>query len=402
MDAVLLSWVATAFCWPPLCFSYHLAVSPIFMEGRKYSATASRSTVSSLLAAISVSGATLIGARILQGFGGAMIFGTGVAILTSVYPPGERGKALGINVAAVYFGLTLGPFFGGFLTQHWGWRSIFLANLPVGVLLIALTLWKLRGEWAEAKGEKFDLIGAIIYALTLIAIMLGFSLLPSQLGGWATLHWGLGILAFIKWEMKAQSPVLSLHLFNNTVFTFSNLAALIHYSATFALTFLLSLYLQYIKGLTPQTAGFILVSQPMVMTIFSPFAGKLSDRIEPRIVASIGMALSAAGLFLFTFLEENMALASIIAGLMLLDWALRFFFAQHQCGDGAVEKILWHASGTLVPCDSPDKCSVGCHLDLCRLSGESDYAGKLHSLMKSIRLAFTVFAVLVSAVRSPH
>src|SRR5574341_1903134 len=183
MDAVLLSWVATAFLLAAAMFLVPLGrIADIYGRKKIFSYGIAIYTASSLLAAISMSGFMLIGARILQGFGGAMIFGTGVAILTSVYPPGERGRALGINVAAVYFGLTLGPFFGGFLTQHWGWRSIFLANLPVGVLLIALTLWKLRGEWAEAKGEKFDLIGAIIYAFALIAIMLGFSLLPSQLG----------------------------------------------------------------------------------------------------------------------------------------------------------------------------------------------------------------------------
>ncbi len=326
MDAVLLSWVATAFLLAAAMFLVPLGrIADIYGRKKIFSYGIAIYTAASLLAAISVSGVMLIGARILQGVGGAMIFGTGVAMLTSVYPAGERGKALGINVAAVYLGLTLGPFFGGFLIQHLGWRSIFFANLPAGLFLITLVLWKLKGEWAEAKGEKFDLIGAIIYAFALIALMLGFSFLPSQLGIWALAAGIFGILAFIKWEINAPSPVLSMHLFNNTVFTFSNLAALIHYSATFALTFLLSLYLQYIKGLTPQTAGFILVSQPVVMTIFSPFAGKLSHRIEPRIVASIGMALSAAGLFLFTFLEEHMAVAPIVAGLMLLGLGFALF-----------------------------------------------------------------------------
>jgi len=137
-------------------------------------------TVSSLLAAISTSSTSLISFRVLHGIGSAMIFATAVAILSSMFPVGERGKALGINVAAVYLGLSLGPFLGGFLTEHFGWRSIFLANVSLGLITIAFIFWKLNGEWAEANGEKFDFTGSIIYSLALIAIMYDFSLMPAM------------------------------------------------------------------------------------------------------------------------------------------------------------------------------------------------------------------------------
>lgn len=279
-----------------------------------------------------------------------MIFSTSVAILTSVFPVGERGKVLGINAAAIYLALSLGPFLGGFLTQHFGWRSIFLANVPFGLIIIALVFWKLQGEWAEAKGEKLDLIGSIIYSLTLIAIVYGFSLLPAISGAWLILIGALGIARFAKWEMKAESPVLDINLFrNNTVFAFSNLAALINYSATFAVTFLLSLYLQYINGLSPQNAGLILISQPVTMAIFSPFAGRLSDKIEPRIVASIGMALTSVGLFLFTFLNEKSTLEFIITSLILLGLGLALFSSPNtNAVTSSVEKRFYGvASGTL-------------------------------------------------------
>ena len=105
----------------------------------------------------------LIGVRVFQGIGSAMIFGTGVAIITSVFPPGERGKAIGIYVTAVYIGLSIGPLLGGAMTQYLGWRSIFFVNVPIGIITILLILWKIKGEWAECKGEKFDLIGSVIY-----------------------------------------------------------------------------------------------------------------------------------------------------------------------------------------------------------------------------------------------
>jgi len=327
MDAVLLTWVATSYLLAAAMFLVPFGrIADI--HGRKKILTYGMLiyTVSSLLSGISTSAISLISFRVLQGVGSAMIFGTGVAILTSVFPVGERGKALGINVAATYLGLSLGPFLGGLLTQHLGWRSIFLVNVPLGLMIIALIFWKLKGEWAEAKGERFDFTGSIIYSLALIGIMYGFSLLPAMSGAWLILIGILGILAFVKWEMRAKSPVLNMKLFrNNTVFAFSNLAALINYSATFAVAFLLSLYLQYIKGFSPQNAGLVLVSQPVVMAIFSPLAGRLSDRIEPRVVASAGMALTVVSLSLFTFLQHETSLTFIIGDLMLLGFGLALF-----------------------------------------------------------------------------
>jgi EmrB/QacA subfamily drug resistance transporter len=327
MDAVLLSWVATSYLLAAAMFLVPFGrIADIHGRKRVFTYGILIYTVSSLLSAISTSAVILICFRILQGIGGAMIFGTAVAVITSVFPAGERGKALGINVATVYSGLSLGPFLGGFLTQHFGWRNIFLVNVPLGGLIMAFIFWKLKGEWVGAKGEKFDFTGSIIYSLTLIAIMYGFSLLPAMSGAWLILMGVLGILAFIRWEMKVESPVLNMNLFrNNTVFAFSNLAVLISYSATFAVSFLLSLYLQYTKGLSPQNAGLILVSQPLVQAIFSPFAGRLSDRIEPRVVASMGMVLTAVGLSLFTFLNEKTTLEFIVGSLILIGFGFALF-----------------------------------------------------------------------------
>lgn len=327
MDAVSLGWVATSYLLASAVFLVPFGrIADIYGRKRIFTYGILIYTASSLLLATSTSGAMLISFRILQGIGGAMLFGTGLAILTSVFPIGERGKVLGINVAAVYLGLSLGPFLGGFLTQHFGWRSIFLATVPLGLIVIAAVFWKLKGEWVEAKGQKFDLIGSLIYGLGLVAIIYGLSLLPTIWGALAILTGIAVILVFIRWEMKVASPVLHMNLFkNNTVFAFSNLAALINYSATFAVIFLLSLYLQYAKGLSPQNAGLILVSMPAVQTIFSPVAGRLSDRIEPRILASAGMGLTTIGLGFLTFLEQNTAIEFILVSLVILGFGFALF-----------------------------------------------------------------------------
>jgi EmrB/QacA subfamily drug resistance transporter len=327
MDAILLSWVTTAYLLSTAMFLVPFGkIADIYGRKRIFTYGIVTFTVASVGSSISNSATMLICFRILQGIGAAATYCVGAAILTSVFPSRELGKVFGINLAAVYLGNSVGPFLGGFLTDHLSWRSIFFVNVLLGLVIIFFVFRKLKGEWQEAREEKFDLTGSIIYSITLLLIMYGFSQLSTVRGAWFILPGALGILAFIKWETKIESPVLDINLFrNNRVFALSNLAALINYSATFAVTFLLSLYLQYIKALTAEKAGLILLSQPIVQTFLSPFAGRLSDRIEPRIVASIGMALTAAGLFLFIFLNEKTTIEFIVASLILLGFGFALF-----------------------------------------------------------------------------
>jgi EmrB/QacA subfamily drug resistance transporter len=327
MSAVFMSWVPTSYILSAAMFLVPFGrLADIYGRKRVFAYGMWIFTLSSLALAFSPSAMVLITLRVLQGFGSAMIFGTGMAILTSVFPAAERGRVLGINVAAVYLGLSLGPVFGGFLTHQVGWRSIFLVNVPLGLFVIYLVVAKLNREWAEAQGEKFDAVGSLFYAFALVALMYGLSLLPAISGVWFILAGILGCLCFVAWDRRSASPLLNMDLFfHNPAFAFSNLAALINYSATFAVTFLLSLYLQYLKGFTPQHAGMILISQPVVMAIFSPFAGRLSDKIEPRVVASIGMGFTAVGLLLFTFIDRDTHLGFIVTGLMLLGFGFALF-----------------------------------------------------------------------------
>jgi MFS family permease len=279
-----------------------------------------------LLGALATSGFALILARAVQGLGGAMIFGTGLAILTSVYPSGERGRALGLNTAAVYSGLSLGPVIGGFLVHAWGWRSVFWATVPIAALALLLTLVRLKGEWADARGEGFDIAGSVIFGAGLVSLMYGFSRLPSLPGVALTAAGLLALAGFVDFELRTEHPLLDLRIFrHNRIFAFSNLAAFFNYSATSAVAFLMSLYLQYIKGLPPQKAGLVLVAQPIVMALTSPFAGRLSDRSEPRLIASVGMALSAAGLLLFSFVGAGTGFAFIIASLVCVGLGFGLF-----------------------------------------------------------------------------
>ena len=404
MSAVGVGWVATSFLLAAAIFLIPFGrLADLHGQKKFFTYGIAIYTLASFLAALSPSPLILIATRVLQGCGGSMTFSTGVAILTSIYPARERGKAIGINIAAVYIGLSIGPFLGGLLTQHLGWRSIFLANIPLGLLILALTFWKFKGEWAEARGEKFDGAGALIFSLSLIALMYGFSLLPRPAGAWLILGSFLGLASFAYGERRTEHPVLEIRLFqHNRVFAFSNLAALINYSATAGTGFLLSLYLQYIKGLNPQSAGLVLVAQPIMMAIFSPLAGRVSDRREPQVVASTGMALTAAALFLFIFLSASSSLIFIVACLVLLGFGFALFSSPNtNAVMGSVERKYYGvASATLSTMRlTGQMLSIGLAMMIFALHiGRVQISPQNYPLfLKSVKTAFIIFAGLCFA-----
>jgi len=327
MSAVLLGWIATSYLLAAAVFMVPFGrLADIYGMKRIFIRGLALHALASLLAAFSYSSEQLIAFRVLQGVGAAMIFGSGTAILVHVFPLRERGRVLGINASSVYLGLTAGPFLGGLLTEYLGWRSLFLVNVPLGLIPLLIAILWLEGEWAEAGEESFDLMGSVIYGLTLVSAMYGFSHLPDSKGVVLVAAALCCLLVLIRHELRAANPVLDLRLFRqNRVYAFSNLAALFSYSSTFAVGFLLSLYLQYIKGLQPEQAGLILLAQPAVMTLFSPAAGRLSDRIEPRVVASAGMALTVVALLLLISLDGQSSTIFILAGLFVLGLGLSLF-----------------------------------------------------------------------------
>ena len=340
-DAVTLSWVTTAYLLAAAVFLVPMGrIADIRGRRKVFLAGMVGYTVVSALCTFAASQGMLIALRALQGFSDAMMFGTSTAIVTSVYPPEQRGRALGITVASVYSGGALGPFVGGFLTQLAGWRSIFWLTTFLGVVVVAMTLWKMRGEWAEARGQKMDVVGSVLYGLTLLAVMYGFRLLPSPNGAWLLLAGAVAFAGFIVRESRVAFPVFELRLFRrNSVFALSSLSALVNYAATYALSFLLSLYLQYVKGLSPRSAGLVMLSQPVIMAVFSPLAGRLSDRIEPRVLASAGMSMSAIGLLLTAFLGSQAPLAYIVGILMLCGLGFALFSSPNMSAImGSVER----------------------------------------------------------------
>ena len=319
-NAIGLGWVMSSFILSSAIFLLPFGrLADIAGRKKVFTAGIALFTACTLVIVFSWNLATLIILRIVQGISGAMIFGTSMAIITSVFPAGERGRALGINVTAVYLGLSTGPVIGGLLTQYLGWRSIFAFLVPFGIAAFILIKTKIKAEWADSKGEKFDLPGSVIYGITLFGVMYGFSKLPSVMG-WIFLISGIILsVVFVLFEKKAGNPVFDVRLFfRNRVFAFSGMAALINYSATSAIGFFISLYLQYIKGFEAREAGLIMISQPVAMALLSPVAGRLSDKYDPGRISSIGMGFTAAGLLALCFLKPETPVSVIIVLFVIL------------------------------------------------------------------------------------
>ncbi len=327
LNAIFLSWITTAYFLSTAAVILPCGrLADLYGRRRLFLAGLAIFTVSSLLSVVAFSGFVLVLLRIVQGVGGAVVLATSVALVTAVFPVRERGRALGITVAAMYLGLCAGPFLGGAITRAIGWRGIFLSLVPLGLLTFLVTKRHLTREWREAAGEHFDIPGAALYTGAVTVLMFGLADLPSL----SALFWMVtgagGIVAFIWFEKRALSPVLDMRIFQeNPVFLLSNIAAMINYAATFAVSFLLSLFLQVVQGLDPLTAGGVLVVQPLIQMVFSPVAGRISDIIEPRIVATAGMIVTAIGLFLFTYLSPATTVPFITANLILLGIGFALF-----------------------------------------------------------------------------
>lgn len=327
-SAVLLSWIVT---------SYLVASAAFLLPFGRWADMRGRHAVFqlglgffalfTLLCALSPSIHILLGFRLMQGIAAAMIFSTSTAILTEVFPPHRRGRVLGLSIASTYLGLSLGPVLGGWMNHYLGWRSIFYFIAALSLVVTVFATLYMKGEWKEAAGESFDRNGSLLYVTSLLIFMYGISTLADNHSSrYFAIAGAFLLLGFVVYELCQDQPLIEMRLFvQNISFAFSNLAAMINYSATFALGFLMSIYLQTILGMGSQQAGMVMLAQPIMMAVFSPLAGNLSDRVEPRAVASTGMGITALGLLGFVFLGLYTPVAAIAANLALIGFGFALF-----------------------------------------------------------------------------
>ncbi len=296
-------------------------------------------TVTSVLSVLARGPVLFFFSRFLQGVGASMISSNSAAILSAVTPPTKRGQALGINTAMVYLGLSVGPFVGGILISLWGWRLIYLVTIGFGILN-TLLIPRLLPQENLKKGHPFDLTGAALYSLALFLFIPGTAKLPF-LTGFLLLLGSLSLVPlFLFQQRRSPFPLIDKSLLRgNSLFLLTNLTTFIHYASIWASSFLLTLYLQNVRSLSPQTTGLILLTQPVIMFLLSPITGSLSDRMEPRILASSGMVLTTLSLASMAFLTPSTPLSLVVGSLLLLGFGYGLFSSPNTNAImGSVEK----------------------------------------------------------------
>lgn len=320
MSAAEMSWMSTAFFLAASMFLLPCGrAADIFGVKRIFSVGIYVYFISALLASLAPSSMILTTARFLTGIGAAMIFGTSFAILSLSLPESERGQALGINIAGSLLGFALGFQAGGLLTYYLSWRWIFLLTLPIDLLVIALIHLKLPGECAFSKGQKLDLPGSVLIITILYLIVAGFSTLPSSRGVLSFLGGVAFFIIFIWWETHTKSPVINPRLFiKNLPLIISNGVALTYYTGSFGVIFLFSLYLHYIRQLDARQVGLVLLAFTLIMAILVSYAGRLSDRFSPHIIATTGIIVTILGLLPLAFLDSATPLGFALLEFLLL------------------------------------------------------------------------------------
>ena len=282
--------------------------------------------VGAVLASMSPNFIILIVCRVIMGMGGAAISCTSVALISEVFPRHQRGGALGLNTAVIYLGAALGPPIGGLLTDTLGWHSTFYIVVPFCLVALLLIL-SFKHEFVAAKGETFDKKGAVVYGTAVIFGTFGIL----NITDWYAIPCivaGAGLLvAFYFLQKRERYPLLNIRVFSNRKYTRSVLTALMNYGSAYAVSFFAALYLQDVNGWSATQAGAIMLIQPIIQAAFTPLTGKLSDKIDGRILPTAGMAVTCAGLIVIFMFGEAVNTTEVILALVLLGFGYALFSA---------------------------------------------------------------------------
>jgi EmrB/QacA subfamily drug resistance transporter len=343
LSAVFLTWISTIYLLVnAILYIPFGRIGDIYGRKRIFQYGLIIFTVSSFLSAFSTSGEMFLIFRIFQAIGNAMIFANLNAMISSAFPVNERGRAFGLTSMGVFVGLIVGPILGGAITQIVGWRTLFYLDTIIGIIA-AYAITRFKHDWIDAEGEKIDVLGSFLLGLSLISIIYGFSNLTNKYGLFFVIAGIIGLSLFYFVEKRVDYPLINIGLFNSKSFTFGNITAFINYGVFVSVGFILTLYLQYLKGYSPLTAGLIVSVQSIMMVLVSPFAGRLADRIDPGNVSTVGMVLTTIGVALMTLI--NFANAPYLGGFSLIIFG---------AGIG-----LFYASNTKVVMSAVDKKYFG-------------------------------------------
>jgi MFS family permease len=337
MTATSSSWVVSTFLltMAALCVPFG-RISDLTSHRVIYLVGLAAFAITSLLTIFSWSEASLLTFRVLSGCSAALIFSSNTPILLAAYPREQTGRAMGYMVTGVYLGLATGPVLGGVMTGTLGWPSIFILAaiadalcFVFGVAIVPRNNGEINKQTAGTNdtradmatgASRFDPAGSVLFVAVIVCLVVGFSTFTQSWVGKALVVVSIVLFAiFVFVELHAKSPAINIRFFlHNKNYTCSNFAALLNYGATYALTYLMSTYLQVVQGFSASIAGIILISQPICMAAVSPVMGRLSDKHSPYILATIGMSICAVSILLFCFIGVSTPLPVVIIGLVLM------------------------------------------------------------------------------------
>ncbi|HEX6799584.1 MAG TPA: MFS transporter [Ktedonobacterales bacterium] len=311
-------------------------------------------TIGSVLCGLAPNDSLLIFFRVVQGAGGAMLSVNAMAIITEVFPLEERGRAMGYNAITWGAGSVLGPVLGGLILAGATWRWIFLVNLPIGIFATLAAYLLLHDIAPNPRGERFDLIGAALFSVGLVALLLG---LTGGIGaGWLSpgilVLFALAVVTlviFVVRERRIANPMLDLRLFDDRVFAFSVGAATLQSLAVFAVSFLLIFYLQGVLGDSPLTAALLILPMPVISSILGPLSGRWADKIGGAIPATLGLLCQAAALGVLALLSPSTPYIVLALALALMGAGSGLFWSPNTATtmSAAPPNRLGVASATL-------------------------------------------------------
>ncbi len=317
--AIKVGWLPTAYILSSVAFLLPAGkLADIYGRKKMYMWGLVLNAIAALFSGVANDIDALLFWRFLQGVAGAMIFGTGIAIVSSVVPAHRRGFALGVVASCVYIGLTLAPAVGGILTELYGWRAVFYFQVPLVIGLVVFIKLALQGDWKQQDASRFDVKGSLLFILFSGFFVYGLSKPTEVLGVFSLMSSVLCLAVFVLHQSKSSKPLIRVQLFRESrLFSLSLTTSFFMYASNFAILFLLSLFLQYILEYSPADAGYILLAQPLAMALLAPFAGRLADTFEPRYVATCGCLLVACGFVLLNQLHMHTSAEFVAMGLVL-------------------------------------------------------------------------------------
>jgi predicted MFS family arabinose efflux permease len=332
VNAAYVSWIVS---------SYTIAVAAMSLPMGKVSDITSRRAVFltgiagfGILSAASIlapSIGILMLLRALSGPSAAMIFATNNAILISAFPHRVQGKMLGYSVAATYTGLTAGPVAGGLLNSTFGWRSIFAVSAAISAAAFLAAFRAVPKDAPASHASGIDTAGIALYISSIVLSLIGMTGLGS--GDTAPYMLAAGIILLVLFfvhenrrEKVQKTTIMRVSMFRQSrTFTFSSLAALLNYGATFAISYEMSIYLQVILGIPSGKAGLMLITMPAAQALLSPFTGSLSDRIRPSVLASTGMGICALTLLLYSRIGESTSVLYVMVVMCITGMGFALF-----------------------------------------------------------------------------